>query len=106
VLGFESQARDVITVNTENSTYLLDLEEMNVRRIPGDGPYSGPLRRDDETLTLVELPVPPQVGESMVMVLQIRDDGVVTIRRTSPVISIHCELPCKCACALSLADGL
>jgi hypothetical protein len=95
----------VITVNTENSTYLLDLEEMNVRRIPGDGPYSGGLRRDGELLALLELR-PPQVGESMVMVLQIRDDGVRTIRRTSPVMSIHCELPCRCACALSLADGL
>lgn len=72
------------TVRTESGTgYLFDLDAMTVRRDSG----TGALRRDDEDLVLWMLGI-CQVGRPAVLVLQVRTDGMQTIRTTSPVVSI------------------
>lgn len=78
----------MITVQTENSTYEIDLKAMTARRLPGVAEFSRPLRRDEETLPLLHCG-PINVGECIDMLIQIRDDGVLTARRTSPVIAVR-----------------
>jgi hypothetical protein len=80
-------------VTTETSVYLLDLDKNQVTRVPdaGAGPPPGLsppaiawLRRDHEPVSLLKL-VTCTVGEPMRMLIDIRRDGVITLRMTTVV---------------------
>ena len=85
-------------VTTESSTYILDLDQRTLTRSPGDGAgthpeatsakYVAALRRDAETLTLHEL-ITLRVDASMIANIQVRDDDVTTLRRTTIVRHIE-----------------
>lgn len=73
-------------VTTETGTvYLIDNEAMTATRLID---HPGRLRRDGEAIRLLQT-VSPVVGESMVMLLDLRRDGVTTVRTTSPVVKIE-----------------
>lgn len=76
-------------VYTESGTiYEIDLEAMQVRRLlQGD---AGELRRDGQQMKLLSLHR-VLVSHPMVMLLDLREDGVATIRTTSPVTRIEEE---------------
>jgi hypothetical protein len=80
-------------VTTETSVYLLELDLKQVTRVPdaGAGPPPGfspapiaSLRRDHESAPLLEL-ITCTVGEPMRMLIDIRRDGVSTLRTTTVV---------------------
>lgn len=87
-------------VETEGSIYLLDLVAMKLERFPRDAPVvveNSPhtlpaavaaLRKDGEAIPF-EFLKPLKVGEPAQFLLQIRDDGVQTIRTTTDVLNIH-----------------
>jgi hypothetical protein len=85
-------------VTTLTSRYLLDLDLHQLVRRPGQGDPgrfgwdSGPpavstLRRDDDVVTLHSV-AHCHLGESLVVLLDLRGDGVVTIRQSTQVVSI------------------
>ncbi len=85
-------------VTTLTSCYLLDLDAREITRQPGGGnpgPYgwdSGPpeiasLRRDREAVP-VHAVAHCHLGEPLVLLLDLRGDGVVTIRRSTQVVAI------------------
>lgn len=67
------------------TTYLLDPHPRTVVRLPGE--EAGELRRDAEPIPLLRWPA-PVVGEPMVLLLRIRDDGIPTVRTTTPVLHV------------------
>lgn len=81
-------------VQTETSAYVLDLDAMTCLRYPGMGGNSDPvyptakLRRDAEPVPLLSVDR-LELGESMVLSLGIRGDGIPTQRTTTPVR--HCR---------------
>lgn len=86
-------------VTTETSVYLLDLNAKRVTRVPdaGAGPPPGlspapiaSLRRDNESVPLLEL-ITCAIDEPMRMLIDIRRDGVGTLRTTTVVRQL-CEL--------------
>jgi hypothetical protein len=82
-----------MAVVTEASGYLVNLEEKWVLRTPGGNHDNwvypvAELRRDGERIELVQVIGEIKVGAPMVMLLRIRDDGVYTARRTTPVIAV------------------
>lgn len=76
-----------LTVQTLNSIYEIDLDQMTAQRMPGTSDEVRPLRRDSEPVPLVSIE-PVRIGRPMVMLLRIRDDGVITVRETSAVTMI------------------
>lgn len=77
-------------VRTETSAYLLDLGEMFAQRFPGKPAGDvlvSYLRRDEDKIELIEIMM-LELGEPMVLVLNLRGDGVVTIRATTLVQEI------------------
>jgi hypothetical protein len=74
-------------ITTENSRYELDLENQLVTRLPME--HAGTLRRDEESVKLLKLYGEPTVGEDLVMLLDIRRDGIETLRRTSPIVHVE-----------------
>ena len=79
-------------VTTESSRYLLDLDHHWVTRLPGDqahgaGRQAVSLRGDGQPLQLVALAA-CRPGMPMLMLVVIREDGLVTVRRTTPVRAI------------------
>lgn len=83
--GTDAPADAAWEVITENSEYLLDLAAGRVRRIPvaAEG-----LRGDGAWVRLRGV-VNLRAGQPMVLVLQFTDDGIVTVRCTSPVLRIR-----------------
>jgi hypothetical protein len=84
-------------VTTETSVHLIDYDNMMVTRLPGEGgpavphlppPTVSDLRKDAEALPLLEVPE-PVVGERLPLYVQIRDDGVPTIRLTTYVQAVE-----------------
>lgn len=73
-------------VITLNATYDIDMQSMKVTRLPQDG--AGQLRRDAEELTLYSVPN-PVIGERMALWIQVREDGIPTLRDTSPVTEVQ-----------------
>jgi hypothetical protein len=80
-------------VTTETSVYLLELDRRQVTRVPdaGAGPPPGispaaiaSLRRDHESIPLLKL-IMCIVGEPMRMLIDVRRDGVCTLRTTTVV---------------------
>jgi hypothetical protein len=88
-----------VIVETEGAVYALDLAAMTLRRYPRDevvvvedSPHLLPaavaaLRRDGESIPFNFL-VPLEIGKPAQFLLQIRDDGVQTIRTTTDVLNI------------------
>lgn len=95
--GHVTDERDEITnaptgrwrVITEGSTYLVDLDNRTVSRAPRQGTVgvTGDLRRDGNPIPLLELALCRR-AEQAVMMLDIRGDGVATLRVTSLVARI------------------
>ncbi|PVU82921.1 hypothetical protein DDP54_07790 [Cellulomonas sp. WB94] len=75
-------------VRTENSSYVLDLDRSLAMRLPDEA--AGELRRDGAWAVLHAVES-VRVGRPMALHLTVTDDPdvEVTIRTTSPVISIH-----------------
>ncbi|TRW45593.1 hypothetical protein [Georgenia yuyongxinii] len=76
-------------VTTEGSAYLVDLDARTVTRAPGqgsDGLTTG-LRRDGDPVPLLAIEQCRRAHPA-VLVLDVRGDGVPTIRRTSLIIRI------------------
>jgi len=73
-------------VRTESSRYLLDLAERYIVRFPGS--TGSQLRRDLNPIPFVEIAC-CEVGTPLVLVLDLRGDGCLTIRETTRVLSIH-----------------
>lgn len=89
-------------VETETAIYDLDLVAMTLRRHPRpepveveDSPHTLPasvaaLRKDGEGIPFNFL-APLEVGKPAQFLLEIRDDGVQTIRTTTDIVSIREE---------------
>jgi hypothetical protein len=87
-----------ITVLTETSAYLIDLDAMTATRLPGDGagadtsmptpPLLADLRRDAEAIPLLNRPE-LVIGQPMTLLLNLVGDGITTtVRRTTNVREI------------------
>lgn len=81
-----------LIVATESGSYVIDLKNETSIRTPrkdveAADVYAADLRRDNEEVKVISL-VSLQVGEPMVLVLDIRQDGVETLRQTTNVQSI------------------
>ena len=74
--------REVTT--TSGTVYLIDNEAMTVVRLID---HEGALRRDGEPIRMLEDPEPER-GEVMVFLLDLRRDGVITVRLTTPVVQV------------------
>lgn len=82
-------------VATETSSYMLDLDARTARRIPGYGVgsldglplHTALLRRDDTDIELEQI-IELTVGKPMMLLLDLRQDGVMTLRRSTIVAAI------------------
>ena len=82
-------------VATESSAYILDLDARTARRSPGYGvgPVSNghvhlsQMRRDEAPIPLEEI-ITLEVGKPMLLLLDVREDGVLTLRRSTIVAAI------------------
>lgn len=80
-------------IETETAVYQLDMETGMLCRFPRQesvgtwADYVAELRKDQEPIPfrMARMPV---VGERMQFILDIRNDGVPTLRTTTPVVSI------------------
>ena len=89
--------KGVFMVLTETSKYVVNFNESWIRRCAGEGigpdpaeeraPVLAQLRRDGDTIELLDMRV-MEVGQPMVMFLDIRRDGIETLRRTTNVMKI------------------
>lgn len=92
-VGFRSEKGSGVTsgrweVRTESgTTYVLDLDAMTMTRSAGAD--ANMLRKDDETVPLLDVLTTPTVGKSMSLLIDVRGDGVVTIRQTTAVTAIR-----------------
>jgi hypothetical protein len=82
-----------LTVVTETSTYLLDLTAMTATRLPGRGAGAATatvaeLRRDAEPVPLVAVSA-VVIGDPMTLILRLREDGLDTVRVTTPVREVR-----------------
>lgn len=81
-------------VQTQTAVYVLDTASNVLTRHRREGatddwPPASQLRKDGEPVPYKLHPrMPLTVGEPAVFILSIRDDGVETVRTTTPVISI------------------
>ncbi len=82
-------------MTTQTSRHLIDLNARTITRIDGAGAPTAAagctvsaLRRDREAVPLLKLHH-CEVGLPMELLLQVRDDCVTTMRRTTPVIEIN-----------------
>lgn len=74
-------------IRTESgATYLLNRAAQTICRVRGED--SVDFRRDGEPVHLWEWPK-LEIGRSMILILQVREDSVPTMRITSPVRSIE-----------------
>lgn len=92
----------MLIVETETAKYLLDMVRLKLKRFPKDEPLRleefrhlppaavEDLRKDGEFIPFNFLK-PLKIGEPAQFLLQLRNDGVQTIRTTTNVISIHAE---------------
>ena len=89
-VGAEGAASGVVLVLTASgSRYRFDLAADTVYRVrdTGSGAASFELRRDEEDVAVLELG-PVEIGRPHVMVLDLRRDGIPTVRTTNEVISV------------------
>lgn len=75
------------TVLTETgSIYVFDRTAMTLLRLKGN--KSVELRRDEDNITVVDFEE-PEVGKAWILTLDIRQDGILTVRTTSAVVKIN-----------------
>jgi hypothetical protein len=86
-------------VETESAIYALDLAAMKLKRFPRDAPILtesprdglpavvAALRKDEEAIQF-EFLAPLEIGKPAQFLLQIREDGVQTVRTTTDVLKI------------------
>lgn len=79
----------MIVYTETGSTYLIDQDDATVMRFAGTPGKTGTQRRDGELVPLLLMHREPVVGEPMVMLLDIRGDGIQTERITSRVAGIE-----------------
>lgn len=76
-------------VHTETgSIYDFDLDARTVTRCHV-GDESVELRRDGDPVPLLRMAGFPETGKPLVMILDIRGDGIETVRTTSPVVAVQ-----------------
>lgn len=68
------------------TTYIFDETEGTLTR--SRGVSSDGLRRDGEAIKLVEVIRPARIGEQAILLLDLRGDGILTVRRTSTVVEV------------------
>jgi hypothetical protein len=84
-----------VVVETESAVYVIDEPNGVLRRYPREnlvnhGMEASKLRMDTQSIPYRLHPhFPLEVGEPAVFILNIRNDGVETIRTTTPVVSIR-----------------
>lgn len=84
----------VTRVHTQTSVHEIDWAARTVTRmVRADGPIdetypTATLRRDGDPVPLITLEE-PVVGQPLMMVLDVRGDGVATVRTTTPVAAIE-----------------
>ena len=81
-----------LIVTTESGSYIIDLEKETAIRTPRKDidpteVYTADLRRDNEEVKLLSL-ITLKYNEPMVMMLDIRKDGIETLRTTTKVQTI------------------
>jgi hypothetical protein len=81
-----------LIVTTESGSYVLDLEKETAIRSPrkdidATDVYAADLRRDNEEVKIISL-ITLKMDEPMVMVLDIREDGIETLRTTTNVQNV------------------
>lgn len=69
------------------SVYLYD-EAMDTLNRMSIGEDSRTLRKDMQSIPVKEVWQKPEVGKDAIFILNIRDDGASTVRRTSKVVSV------------------
>lgn len=90
-------------VTTESSRYIIDLDANTLTRAPGSGPEhhksdrhpsraggrykQSQLRKDEQQIPLLDMS-PVVVGYPLTVLIDIVGNGVVTARRSTPVVSI------------------
>lgn len=86
-------------VETESAIYTLDMAAMKLRRTPRDAPIEvanprdglpasvATLRKDEQAIPF-EILAPLEIGKPAQFLLEIRDDGVRTVRTTTDVLKI------------------
>jgi hypothetical protein len=77
----------------ETSTYMIDLDAGQSIRVPDAGLGLPParvaaMRRDHESVRLISV-TRAEVGEPLLLMLDVRQDGVVTVRRSTLVRQIR-----------------
>lgn len=83
-----------LLTTASGSQYLLDLDERTIARFQAhafDPDRSWPtalLRRDTEAIRLVQL-LDCRVGASLLATIDLRRDGILTLRNTTPLLSIE-----------------
>jgi hypothetical protein len=84
-----------VVIDTEASVYVIDEPNGVLRRYPREnlvnhGLEASKLRMDTQSIPYKLHPrFPLEVGKPAVFILQIRNDGVETVRTTTPVVSIR-----------------
>ena len=80
----------IYRVVTAASTYIIDLDRKELTRTPnGEESVSAQLRRDNQTVSLVEIVI-VRVGSPMLLLINLHVPGVeMTTRRTTMVQSIE-----------------
>lgn len=85
----------LLAVLTQTGSYLVNQEDHWIQRVAGDPSQETPgfvvhdLRLDSERIPLIKMVSDIKVGEDMVMLLDVVQDGMtVTVRRTTPVREI------------------
>lgn len=78
-------------VYTSASTYLIDMDARHVTRCAGQVPEwpAAVLRRDGDTIPLLQVLETVTSARPMRLVLDVRGDGVVTVRETTPVTAFY-----------------
>lgn len=91
----DDQSQGVWVVDTESSRYLLDLDSRTIVRSPKITqpetdlvPPVAALRLDHDTIALITL-IRCRVGGPMILILDVRKDGIRTKRQTTNVTSIQ-----------------
>jgi hypothetical protein len=76
----------ILVSTATGSKYLLDFEKLTQQRVTV-GEDSQQLRRDGEEIRFLRLGL--RLGHEMVMLLDLRGDGIITVRQTSTVVGIE-----------------
>jgi hypothetical protein len=86
------ETRGFWRVQTETAHYELDLDERTLVRLPGESTsdfIASSMRRDGEVIPLLQVLNQIVVGEDMYLLIQVREDGTSTVRRTTPVVDME-----------------